>query len=185
MRRRLMPPILIFLLLMLDTAILPVFFTSVYMFPFTLALIICIGASYGRMHGMLYGMIAGLLMDILVGYPLGMRTFQYIATGFLSGLIVHVTDEERLKHGFRPVTYAVRLALFSAGCLLVCEVALGVYQYFNTARFISIHALNALIRIAIGTALTMLLYMPFTRIMFGKRKRSVSTARSKREVRFF
>ena len=92
MRKWLVPALLILLLLMLDTAIVPVFFTGVYYVPLTLVLIICIGASYGRISGMLYGLAAGVLIDILVGYPLGMRLFQYIAAGFLSGLIVHVTD---------------------------------------------------------------------------------------------
>ena len=184
MRKWLVPALLILLLLMLDTAVVPVFLTNVFYVPLTLVLIICIGASYGRISGMLYGLGAGVLIDILVGYPLGMRIFQYVAAGFLSGLIVHVTDEERLRHGFRPVMYAVRLGLFSAGFHFLSEVVLGVYQYFNTARYEGVYAVNALVRVVLGTALVLLLYMPLIRVCLGQRRRQ-STARPKREVRSF
>lgn len=184
MRRWLIPALLILLLLMLDTAVLPVFVSSVYSVPLTLALVICIGAGYGRISGMLYGMAAGLLIDVLVGYPLGLRLFQYIAAGFLSGLIVYVTDAERLEHGFRRGLYALRLALFSIGFHLASEAVICVYQYFNTARFEAIYALNALVRVGIGAALVLIIYVPFMRLAAG-RKKSPAPARSRREVKFF
>ena len=184
MRRWFLPAVLVLFLLMLDTAVLPIFITSVYYVPLTLVMIVCLGASAGRIPGMLYGLFAGLLIDILVGYPLGMRSVQYIAAGFLSGLIVHVTDEERLKHGFRPGIYALRLALFSLGYFLLSEVVLAVYQYFNTARFVRAYAVNAGVRVLLSAALVMILYLPINHAVQGRRGRKMS-ARPRREVRHF
>lgn len=186
MRRWLVPALLILLAVLLDTTILPMFIISVWFVPLSLALIICVGAGQGRYYGMIFGLAAGLLIDILVGYPLGLRLFEYLGAGFLSGLIVHVTEKNREQHAYRPAMFAVRLGLFTLGYAAVVETAVCVYQYFNTARFLPVYALNALVRVGLITVLTLAFYVPLLRLSLGENLHITHRASPrKKEARFF
>ena len=185
MRRWLVPALLILLAVMLDTTVLPMFITSVWFVPLSLALVVCIGASQGRYYGMIFGLAAGLLIDILVGFPLGLRLFQYLGAGFLSGLIVHITEKSREQHAYRPAMFALRLGLFTLGYAALVETAVCVYQYFNTARFEPIYAINALVRVGLTTLLTLALYVPLMRLSLGENLHNTQASPRKKEARFY
>ena len=184
-RRWLVPALLLLLVLILDTTLLPMIITAVWFVPLSLCLVICIGAGQGRYYGLIYGLGAGLLIDILVGYPLGLRLFQYLGAGFLSGLIVHITEKSREEHGYKPVLYGLRLGLFTVGYQAFAETVISVYQYFHTARFELPYVTNSLIRIALTTAFTLALYLPVMRLSLGANQRRQPARPNRREARLF
>ena len=176
---------MVFLAVLLDTTVLPMAITGVWFVPLSLPLVICAGAGHGRYYGLVYGLAAGLLIDVLVGYPLGLRLFQYLGAGFLSGLIVYINEKSREQHGYRPAMFALRLALFTLAYAALTETAVAVYQYFNTARFEAVYVFNALIRVGLTTLLTLALYLPLMRLSLGKRARRRPAVPKRKEARLF
>ena len=185
MRKYLAPALLLFFVLMLDTTVLPMFVHSVWSVPVSLCLAISIAVVLGRDLGLVYSLAAGLLIDILVGYPLGLRLFQYMGAGFLAGMIVPIPEKnlERLRHPERVLL--VRLALFTMGYQLLTEIAVGVYQYFNTARYELIYAGNALVRIAVTILVTLALLYPVRLLSLGSARDREQRARPQREEQQF
>lgn len=182
MRRWLVPAILLIMFLMLDTSVLPFITDSVYLVSLSLVFVMVSGICMGRMFGMLYGFVSGLLIDILVGYPLGFMMFMYLGIGFLTGLMAYEYDEEGVK--LTPKMLYTRRILTLFGVLTAYELIIMVYQYFLTSQFEMRYVLNAVVRIALGTALTLLLKPPLFRLMLGKKER-YETVRVKREVKSF
>ena len=164
MFRRLLPLLMALIGFLLDTTVIPMVYSGPYSVPLTVVLIFLIGMCMGRMRGLLYGTLTGLLIDITSG-TLGMMTFFYMAIGFMIGLIVYEPTERvrasRRRRRRRLMWRAVWVfALYTVG-----EIALFVIQYFNTAAFQPVYALNILIRAAICTALTMLLRPAMDRLL--------------------
>lgn len=168
--------------MLLDTAIIPVFYHGTYTVPLTLIVALCIGLVKGRLRGLLFGMIGGLLVDISAG-SLGVMTFFFMIAGFLIGLIVDETND-------RPIT-GVRFHLRRGGVsFILCmlgEAVIAVYHYFVTAAFGWHVVQNMLLRSAIASALVMLLCPLLGRLYLGKTSRNSarSTAGAKREVKHF
>ena len=94
---------MVLLAVIVDTAILPVFYYGTYTVSLTLAVVLCASLVLGRLKGMLLGMIGGLLIDITAG-TLGMMTFFDLAVGFLIGFYV-----ELYGHGSYPMLIGVDL----------------------------------------------------------------------------
>lgn len=182
MRSRIMPTVLLLLALIADTSIFPFLFWSPYMVSLTLITVLELSMYLGRMHGMLYGMLGGLLLDILVGYPLGFNTFLYIILGFLSGTIAYEPVEQRTRQ--KASQLYTKRALTLLGAALSMELAIYGYQYFNTALIEPVYFINMLIRVAVVTALGMLLGPLDARLILGRPKRYQRTS-TKREVKSF
>ena len=184
MLKRLLPPLLVVLSVLLDTAVLPLLLYGRYLVPVSLVVVILIGIQLGRMNGMLYGLIAGILLDVTAG-TLGMKFLTYILVGFLIGFLLdqqpeisRTTDrKERLE------LLAIR-AIWITVLLLLHEIVLLVYQYFSTAVFEWKYLRDLAIRVAIVLAACMLLYNPFRAMMAGGEKRS-GGKRTTREVKHF
>lgn len=184
MLKRIAPPILILLSVLLDTAVIPLLYSGRFLVPLSLILVILIGIQLGRTMGMLYGMIAGLLLDISTGY-LGMKLFPYVVIGFLIGFLLDQQPQisramERIE---RMQFIAVRL-IWVIILVLLHEIVMLVIQYFNTAMFHWEYVLNLLIRSVEITALVQLLYPLTWRLFHGKRRQSAD-GRSTREVKHF
>ena len=182
MLRRLTPFLTTLLAMLLDTAVIPVFYHGVFTVPLTLVVVTCIGLLKGRLQGLLFGMIGGLLIDVTAG-TLGMMTFFFMAVGFLTALIVDENND-------RPITgvrfHLRRAAVAFARCMLG-EIVFAVYQYFVTAAF-EWHQLRSMaLRCAIAAALTVLLCPLLDRLFNGRRSAAHArrSAGSKREVKYF
>lgn len=168
--------------MLLDTAVIPVFYHGTYTVPLTLAVVLCIGLLNGRLRGLLFGMIGGLLIDISAG-TLGIMTFYFMIAGFLIGLIVDENND-------RPITgirFHLRRGLVSLFLSLLGEVVFAVYHYFITAVFEWSILQGMLLRALLMAALTMLLCPLLDRLYHGKKSRSSARtyAGSKREVKHF
>lgn len=182
MFRRLTPFLTTFAAMLMDTAIIPVFYHGKYTVPLTLIVVLCIGLLKGRLRGLLFGMIGGLLVDITAG-SLGIMTFFFMIAGFLIGLIVDETND-------RPIT-GIRFHMRRGGVsFILCmlgEAVIAVYHYFVTAAFGWYVVQNMLLRSAIASALVMLLCPLLSRLYIGKSNRNSprSTVGTKREVKHF
>lgn len=179
MLRRLTPYIATILAMLLDTAILPVFYHGTYTVPITIVVVMCIGLVEGRLMGLLLGMIGGLLTDVTTGL-LGVMTFYYMAAGFLIGLIVDETND-------RPITgirFHLRRALVSFILYMLGEVVFCIYRYFVSAAFEWYYLRPMLIRGCMAALLTVLLCPLLARLFKGKRPKAGYSG-NHREVKYF
>lgn len=184
MLKRLAPLLAVILSVLLDTAILPVFYYGRYLIPISLIVVIAIGIQLGRMSGMLFGLIAGLLLDVSAG-TLGMKLLPYLLIGFLIGFLLDQQPEinrssdrkERLE------LMAVRF-IWIFVLLVIYEIVMLVYQYFSTAIFEWKYVRDLLLRTCATTALCILLH-PFFHALFIGRKASPTGKRTIREVKRF
>lgn len=168
--------------MLLDTAVIPVFYHGVYTVPLTLITVMCIGLLQGRLRGLLWGMIGGLLVDITAG-TLGYMTSFFMITGFLIAFLVDESTD-------RPVTgvkFHLRRAAVSFMLSLIGEVVIAFYHYFITAVFEWSSVQYILVRSAIVAFGVVILCPLFDRIQNGRRNRVDSRvyAGSKREVKHF
>jgi len=180
--RRLMPFITTLAAMLLDTAVIPVFYHGVYTIPLTLVVALCIGLLNGRLRGLLFGMIGGLLIDITAG-TLGMMTFYFMIAGFLIGLIV----DEGADRPIAGIAFHLRRGGVAFALSLLGEVFFAFYQYFMTALFEGYIVRGMLLRAVLTAVLTMLLCPLLDRLYHGRKSRSTARtyAGSKREVKHF
>ena len=184
MLKRLAPIISILICVLLDTAVLPVFYNGIFLIPLSLLAVIAIGIQLGRMSGMLYGMIAGLLLDITSG-SLGLKLFPYILIGFLIGFLLDQQEQpSRSMEKFERFRIIVVRSVWIFILVTVYEIVMLVYQYFSTAIFEWRYVGNLFLRVLITVALSLLLHAPFRRIYIGKSKLT-SKGNRYREVKHF
>ena len=184
MLRRLAPLFAVLITFLLDTAVLPVFYYGQYLVPLTLVVVILTGIQRGRTQGMLYGMIAGVLLDVTAG-TLGMKLFPYVIIGFLIGFFLDQQPQinRSMDRRERVQLMLVRI-IWIVALLLVYEIVMLIYQYFNTAVFEWVYVRTLLIRVATVTVLCLAGYPLFYGIYFG-RARAASSGRATREVKNF
>ena len=127
MLRRLSPYLMVLLAVIVDTAILPVFYYGTYTVSLTLAVVLCASLVLGRLKGMLLGMIGGLLIDITAG-TLGMMTFFDLAVGFLIGFVLNESGPTA-RRPFGAWFHLRHAAAFFA-CQLAGELVFGVLSLF-------------------------------------------------------
>lgn len=168
--------------MLLDTAVIPIFYHGVFTIPLTLAVAMSIGLLDGRLYGLLYGMIGGLLIDITAG-SLGVMTFFFMIAGFLVGLFV----DESVDSPITGILFHLRRAAVSFGLTLLGEAIIAFYQYFITASFEWFILRNMLVRSALTAALVVVLCPVLDRAFHSRRKRSGRRAGMgrKREVKHF
>lgn len=182
MFRRLTPFLTILAAVLIDTAVLPVFYHGVFTVPLTLAVTLCIGLTLGKLRGGLFGMFGGLMIDITAG-TLGMMTFFFLVAGFLVALILDErVDTSRMVTGIwvHLRRAAVILVLYVLGETVFC-----VYRYFETAYFEWQYVQNILVRTGIFTAIATLLCPALSRLYLGKRKNRTAYYGKTREVKHF
>lgn len=160
MFRRILPPVLAALMLLMDTSVLPVF-TDHWLLPlFGLITVHTLGVLLGRTRGTLYGMISGLLMDISVSTPLGMMTLFYGLLGYAGGWFG--------RKMFRNPLVAV---ISAAVCFTVFELGIAGYAILAGASFSMERITRALIRIALDVALVELFYIVYDWMIKPSRSR--------------
>ncbi len=148
MFRRILPPILVALTILIDTTILPIF-VSHWLTPlFALLTVHALGLLLGRTRGSLLGMIAGILVDISVSTPLGLMTLFYGGLGYLGGWF----GRKMARNPLFPVISA-------AVCFTLFEMGMAGYTALASAAFESGMFVRALIRIALDVALVEGLYI--------------------------
>lgn len=152
--RRFFPLILLVVSVLLDLAVLPVLLQSRYLPMMTLITTIVLGLLLGRTRGSLYGMIGGLLIDILTGYPMGLRTVLYIASGYASGFA-----------GRRFQRYILTPVVAPMMCVLGYEAAMLVTASLSGAGIDGADIRAALIRSALQVALVQPLYLLYDRMI--------------------
>lgn len=184
MLKRIMPPLLLVLSVLLDTAAIPLFYAGRFLIPLSLVMVILIGIQLGRVRGMVFGLIGGLLLDISAGTT-GMKLFPYVLIGFLIGFLLDQQPEisRGMETRERIQILAVRLIWVSV-LVALHEAVMLVIQYFSTAVFDWEYVWNLLARTLITTALVEALY-PLTHRLFIGRKRSAASGRATREVKRF
>ena len=152
--RRFLPLILLLISVLLDLAVLPVLLGSRYLPMMTLVTAIELGLLLGRTRGSLYGMIGGLLIDILTGYPMGLRTILYIASGYVSGFA-----------GRRFQRYILTPVVAPLICFLGYEGAMGMTAALSGAGIDGQDIQAALIRVVLQVVLVQPLYLLFDRMI--------------------
>ena len=184
MLRRIAPAIIALFAVLLDTAVIPVFYYGRYLVPLSLVIVIVTGIQLGRTQGMICGLIAGLFLDVSAG-TLGMKLFPYVIIGFLIGFLLDQQPEidRSMERRERVQLMLVRIIWISA-LILVFEIVMLVYQYFNTAVFEWNYLRDLFIRVAMMTALCLIAYPVFHRLYFG-RATAARKGRTTREVRNF
>ena len=184
MLRRLSPLFAVLAAFLLDTAVIPVFYYGRFLVPLTLVVVIEIGIQRGRTQGMLYGLIAGVLLDVSAG-TLGMKLFPYVLIGFLIGFFLDQQPEidRTMDRRERMQRMLVRI-IWIVSLLVVFEIVMLIYQYFNTAVFEWIYVRDLFIRVAMMTVLCLAAYPLFHSIFFGT-VRAAQDGRATREVKHF
>ncbi len=184
MLKRIAPLLTVLLSVLLDTAVIPVFYCGRFALPLSLIVVILIGVQLGRTYGLLYGTIAGLLLDVTAG-TLGMKLFPYIAIGFLIGFLLDQQPEiDRSMDRIERLNILAIRMIWIAVLVAVYEVVMLLLQYFSTAVFTWVYVGNLAIRVALITVLTQLLHPVFHRLYAGKASRG-GGGRSTREVKHF
>ncbi len=182
MLKRIAPIVSVLIALILDTAVIPQLYSGIFLIPLSLPVVIGIGILLGRVRGMLYGLISGLLIDISAG-TLGMKTFAYVAIGFLIGFLLDHQDvfTKILSRHDRTHQMIVRAVWIFVLCALY-EVAMLLVQYFSNAVFEWTYMAWLLVRSAIATAVYFMLHPLFRRAFVGKYTISAA-GRKTREVK--
>ena len=182
MLRRLAPIFAVFIAFLLDTALIPVIYYGRYLVPLTLVVVILTGIQVGRAQGMICGLVAGLMLDVTAG-TLGVKLLPYVLIGFLIGFFLDQQPQidRSLPRKERIQLMLVRIIWISA-LLFLHELVLMIYQYFNTAIFEWAYLRDLIIRVAMTTALCLILYAPFRSICFGG-IRIIRSGRDTREVK--
>jgi len=152
--RRFLPVILLLVSVLLDLTVLPILIRSQYIPMMTLITVIELGLLLGRTRGSLYGMIGGLLIDILTGYPMGLRTVLYIASGYVSGFA-----------GRRFQRYLLTPVVAPLLCILGYEAAMGVYAALSGAGIDGADIRAALLRVVLQVVLVQPLYLLYDRML--------------------
>ena len=165
----------------LDTTVMPVVYSGVYAIPLTVVAVFLIGMLMGRMRGLLYGTIGGLLIDITTG-TLGLMTFFFMFVGFMIGLILYNPGESLRTARRHANRKRVQRGVWVFVLYAIGELALFVFQYFNTAAIQWRYFFNIGVRSLICTALTLLLRPLSYAILVGNDRRRPT---SNREVKSF
>ena len=134
--------------LILDTAVIPIFFVHWLMPLFSMILALCLGLLLGRSRGTVYGVTAGLLVDITVSTPLGLMTAAYGALGLWGGLMMRLFPRAR----------ALPLVAAALG-FTVFELYMTGYMALTVTRLEPALLLRSLGRVALNTALTEGMYL--------------------------
>ncbi len=181
MLRRLAPYFAAFIAFLLDTALIPVLYYGRYLVPLTLVVVILTGIQVGRAQGMICGLVSGLMLDVTAG-TLGQKLLPYVIIGFLVGFFLDQQPQidRSMPRKERVQLMLVRVIWISA-LLFLHELVLMIYQYFNTAIFEWAYLRDLFIRVAMMTALCLILYQPFRALCLGAR--STGSGRDTREVK--
>ena len=182
MFRKILPLLTIFLAMLLDTAIIPVFYHGTYIIPLTLATTLCIGLLKGQLWGLLYGMIGGLLIDITTG-TLGIMAFFFMSAGLLVSILVNEYADRKIT----GIRFHLRRAGVAFILMLVGEIVLAFYQYFITANFEWFIVRNLFVRSGLMAVLVVALCPLLDRLFHGRKRRSIdpSNEENHREVKHF
>jgi rod shape-determining protein MreD len=140
--KRLLPPILIAAALIMDVCVLPFFSREWWLPSFSLVIVNCYGILLGSTRGLWYGLLAGVLIDITVMTPIGLWTFAFVATGYVSGIF------GRLKRRF---IFAPTLSALV--CRAICELIFMAYVLLASAQLEPDLAVHMSVRIGLEAAL--------------------------------
>ena len=163
MFRRILPLFILLLTLLVDTAILPVFYHGAYSFPLSLAVVMITSVLLGWLQGILWGLISGLLIDITVGTT-GVMAFGYMALGFLAGLILDESQDTDTSF----VRMMVWRAVVIFALYFIAEGVYCAYRYFMTASFEWIFVARMAVRSILFTAFTFLITPLLSRLYRGR-----------------
>lgn len=184
MLKRFTPAIALVFSVLLDTAILPVFYNGRYTILFSLITVIAIAILRGRMLGLFYGLLAGVLLDLPAGTP-GLKIIAFTAIGFIIGFLldrqpdIYARDPEgNFKMSSRQRReWMVGRMIWIGILLLIHESVLLVMQYFGNAIMQWSYIRDLLIR-AVATDIIITILFPFYHFIFIGRGNSNLVASS-------
>lgn len=160
MRKWILSGLAILLALLLDTAVIPVFYTGPFAVSLLLVLTFSIGMEAGPIQGLLAGLISGLLADITAGTN-GDTLLAAMGVGLLSGLIAQ-RGTDAYSRRFKSRVYR---ALRALAISVITEGAVLFYRYYQVTRFEFAYLRPALFRAVLMTVLAYAI-SPVTRRVF-------------------
>ncbi len=166
MLRKTLPYLLLVIAVLLDTAIIPVFYVGTLTIPLTLVVTFCTALTLGKLRGMLLGTIGGLLIDVSAG-TLGTMTFYFLIAGFLVDLILDMGNPKE-AHAVSKAGHVFH-AVVIFGVYELGEIVFLLHRYFVSNSFEWHYVRNMAYRGILFTAITLLLLRPLGRLFIGKR----------------
>jgi rod shape-determining protein MreD len=140
--KRLLPPIFIAAALIMDVCVMPLFSRAWWLPSFSLVAVNCYGILLGRARGLWYGLLAGVLIDVTVMTPIGLWTFAFVITGYVSGMFSRI----KRRFLFAPMLSALV-------CRAICELVFMLYVLLASAQFEPDLAAHMSVRIGLEAAL--------------------------------
>jgi len=121
--------ILSILLIVLQSTITDVIFSSSFIFEMSLVVVIYAGLHLDLIKGTVLAFLIGLFMDCIGGSVLGVYAFIYILPFWTSFFVSDLLDTEK--------THVI--IFFSFFCILVKEILLNIFYYlvFNINLFLN------------------------------------------------
>ncbi len=130
MKRKIVIFLIMWILFLLETAVLP-------MLPFLsavpnlmLILTAAIGFMQGKKEGLMTGFLSGLLVDLVYGSVFGINALMLLLIGYVSGCFADIYFDEDVKIPLVLVTGGevfINLAVYVSGFLLRSKAPLGSY----------------------------------------------------------
>ena len=162
MRKWLLSALAVLTALLLDTAVIPVFYTGPYRVQVLLVLTFAYGMEGGFVTGLLTGLIAGILADISAGGS-GDLLFAAMGTGLAAGLIARYRTDvysRRLRSRAYRLLRAFSIALLVEGGILF-------YRYYQVGTFNAATLWPMAARAFLLTVLAYAVSAPVRHILYG------------------
>ena len=153
-KRRIFCIILALVCVLLDSSVLP--FTGLdmrYVPRLCIAAICLIATVLGATQGIIYGAMCGILLDITVYQPTGLCAVTYTLCGLLVGFLTH------------RVRASLVTVIPPAAGMLLYEITMLFYTYFNTNYFPAGRIGYAFVRMIIALVIVQLMYLPGLKIL--------------------
>ena len=162
MRKWLLSALAVLAALLLDTAVIPVFYTGPYRVQLLLVLTFAYGMEGGFVTGLLAGLVAGILADISAGGA-GDLLFAAMGTGLAAGAVARYRTDvysRRARSRMYRLLRAFSIALLAEGGILF-------YRYYQVGTFDAATLWPMAARAALLTALAYAVSPPVRRILYG------------------
>lgn len=160
MIRRILPPAILLLALLVDTSVVPAL-TDGWLVPMlAYTSVLSLGLLLGRTRGALHGLAIGLILDITVGMPVGLMTVLYALGGFTAGFAGRKLRRNLLSTVLAPLI-----------CLMVFEMCMLAYGFVAGSAFTVSLLSKALGRILLNTLIVQAEYLAYGALLKPRAKR--------------
>lgn len=160
MIRRILPPLILLLALLIDTSVVPMI-TGGWLVPMiAYTSVLSLGLLQGRTRGALYGLAIGLALDIAVSLPVGLMTVLYALGGFTAGFAGRKLRRNLLSTVLAPLI-----------CLTVFEMCMLAYGFVAGSAFMLSLVPKTMGRILLNVLIVQAEYLAYGALLKPKAKR--------------